>query len=78
MTTNDEWNDPLFQHGMDVGADLGRYEAESEAQRAFDMGEIELWLEHYRPKTIEEWQEYEARHGKHFSDRWKLQTPKDE
>lgn len=78
MTTNDEWNHPLFQLGMEVGADLGRYESESEAQRAYDMGEIELWLEHCRPKTMEEWVEYEERVGTNFGDRWKLETTKDE
>lgn len=66
-----------FQQGMDVGIGLGRFEAEEEAHRAFEEGEIELWLDHYQPRTIEEWEEYEARMGKNFSDRWKTNDVKD-
>lgn len=77
MTNHDDniFDNPDFKTGMEVGHDLGRYDAEAEAQRAFNMGEIELWLEHYRPKSIEEWAEYDAKNGPDFSDRWA--APKD-
>lgn len=77
MTNDNIFDNPNFKHGMEVGSDLGRFESESEAQRAYDMGEIELWLEHYRPKDMDEWDEYDAKMGKNFSDRWKTQTTED-
>lgn len=68
----DEFDHPLFLHGMDVGESIGEYNAQAEAQRAYDMGEIELWLAFYKPKTISEWVEWELEHGRSgdFEKRW--------
>lgn len=60
---------PDFKHGLDVGKSFGAYDTYMEAQRAFDRGEIELWLSFQRPKTSEEWEEWEAEHGD-LADRW--------
>ena len=69
-----ELESPAFLHGLDVGKSFGWNYAWEEAQRAFDMGEIELWLAYYKPKTIEGWREWEAEHGKNFKDRWKREA----
>jgi hypothetical protein len=66
--------DSAFQHGLDVGKSFGSHYAWEEAQRAYDMGEIELWLDFYRPKTLEAWREWDAEHGKNFKDRWKREA----
>lgn len=55
----------------DLGAATAKHEMILMAQKAYDMGEIELFLEAMRAKSIEEWGEWEDAHGKNFSDRWK-------
>lgn len=67
MTDNDDYEDLRTDS---VSFDLGRCSAEMEAIRAYDLGEIDLWIEHYRAKTMEEWEEYDARMGVDFSSRW--------
>lgn len=59
-----------FTHGVQVGESIGFYDAYREAQRAYEMGEIELWLEYNAPKTTEEWTAWKARYGNNFSKRW--------
>lgn len=66
-----EYNSPYFEHGLEVGHAIGHSDAVSEALRAHEMGELELWLEAMTPKSMEDWQEWEAQYGKNFSDRWK-------
>lgn len=68
----DEFDHPFFLHGMDIGESIGEYNMTSEAQRAYDAGEIELWLGFYKPKTIAEWAEWELQHGDNdeFKKRW--------
>jgi hypothetical protein len=68
----DEWNSPEFLHGQAVGESVGSYETSSEAIRAYDAGEIDLWIDLMRPKTSEAWDTWEAEHGdsKTFKERW--------
>ena len=69
---HDELNSPEFLHGIEIGKSLGFYDAASEAQRAFEAGEIELWIEFQKPKSIEDWKVWESEHGptKDMHDRW--------
>lgn len=66
-------DDPYFKHGMEIGSDLGFSNATEEAQTAYDAGEIELWLDFNRPKSMEDWDKWEAEHGPNekFAERWK-------
>lgn len=68
----DEWEHPFFLHGVEVGESFAEYRITSEAKRAYDMGEIELWLELYRPKTLAEWAEWQLQCGDttEFKKRW--------
>lgn len=70
---DEEIHSDAFNHGMSVGESIGAYEAAREAQRAYDLGEIELWLDYNRPKSLEEWALWKETHGSHeeFQKRWK-------
>lgn len=61
-----------FDEGLDIGESLGWYKAYEQAQNAFDMGEIELWLDYHRPKTFSDWIAWEGEHGSHdeLTKRW--------
>jgi len=52
-----------FNYGIDVGESLGEWKTSEKAQRAYDEGKIEWWLEKQRPKTLEEWDAWEAENG---------------
>lgn len=67
------FDSPEFKAGLDIGKSLGSYEAQAEAQRAYDAGEIELWLAHVKPKTLEGWEEWHKEHGDDIGDRWQPQ-----
>jgi len=69
----EEFTSDSFLHGMDVGESLGASRAAEEARAAYEMGEIELWLEFHTPKSFEDWEAWEAKHGptQEFSKRWK-------
>jgi hypothetical protein len=69
-----ELNHPLWKRGLDVGESIGHSRAVHEAIRAYEMGELELWLEAMTPKSMEGWHEWEEKHGKNFSDRWKSKS----
>ena len=67
----DHWtNNPDFKHGVSVGESFGLYEAQRQALRAHQMGEIELWLQYVVPKTMEDWNAWDAQYGADFSNRW--------
>lgn len=72
MTDADETLDsPEFKSGVTIGLSIGESNAVREAQRAFDMGEIELWLAHNKAKTREEWKKWEKDHPREEMDgRW--------
>ena len=61
----EEQETPAYKHGYDLGSAMASYEASEQAQVAYDNGEIELWLDWQRPKSFEEWREWEAEHGDH-------------
>lgn len=64
-----QWSDEFY-----IGKDFGAYETSEEAIRAYEAGEIDLWIETVRAKTIPEWEAFEAKHpGIH--DRWKPKEP---
>ena len=60
------FDSPEFKAGLDIGKSLGSYEA-------YDAGEIELWLAHVKPKTLEGWEEWHKEHGDDIGDRWQPQ-----
>lgn len=69
----DDFFDGISPEGAyDIGESVGRYKAEEEAAKAFEMGEIELWIEYTTPKTLEEWDEWEKKYGEGFEKRWKV------
>jgi hypothetical protein len=55
-----------------LGESMESYRMSTEAQVAYDKGEIELWLEYHRGKTIEKWEEFEKTYGTHedMRKRW--------
>lgn len=67
------YESPHFAHGVEVGKSIGAYETAAEALRAYELGEIELWLDYMRPKSSEDWDAWCAEHGSHESmrERWK-------
>jgi hypothetical protein len=68
---DEELNSPEFNHGIKIGLSIGESNKVTEAQRAFDMGEIELWLAHNKAKTIEDWDAWYAEHPREeMKDRW--------
>jgi len=72
MTDLDETlNSPEFKSGIDIGISIGKSDTVREAQRAFDMGEFELWLAHNKAKTREEWDAWYKEHPREEMDgRW--------
>lgn len=64
-----ELDTPEFRHGYEVGHSFGLYASSSEAIAAYEQGEIDLWIEYQRPKTFEEWEAFEKKHG-NLSNRW--------
>lgn len=73
----DDWYDkvletPEYTYGFDMGESLKSYEMYREAEAAHKAGEIELWLEAYRPKSMEDWLKFEKEHGTHeeLKKRW--------
>lgn len=69
----DDFFDTISTKGAyEVGYSTGRYYKESEAIKAYDMGEIDQWIDYVRPKSMEEWEEWEAAHEEGFENRWKV------
>jgi hypothetical protein len=56
-----------------LGVSIGHHESSAQARKAYEAGQIELWLEWQHPKTMEEWAEFEALYGDHdaMEARWK-------
>lgn len=52
-----------FYNGIEVGKDLGAYDTYIEVKEMYEAGKIEWWLEKQRPKTHEEWLDWEAKNG---------------
>lgn len=61
----------ISSHDFELGYVFGEYDAEKIARKAYDMGEIDLWIAWSKPKTIEEWEKWEAENGEYFEERWK-------
>lgn len=64
--------DMTVDEAYDIGMAVGRYGAEMSATKAFEMGEIDLWVEWVTPKSMEEWDEWEKKYGEDFENRWKV------
>lgn len=58
----------------DIGRATGWYETEQEATRAYEAGEIDLWIDFIKPRTMEEWESWEQKNGavEEFKKRWKV------
>lgn len=65
---------PSPDEAYEIGDAMGRHRTEEQAIRAHAAGEIDLWVEFVTPKTSEEWDEWESRHGDvgEFENRWKV------
>lgn len=72
MNHDEIFDDPKFLAGMDLGKDLGRYDAETEAIKAHEMEETDMYIEWVTPKTMEEWEEWREKYGEGFENRWKV------
>lgn len=59
-----------FALGRDLGESLGKYDMYLQVKKAYEMGEIELWLSYHMPKSLEDWAKWEEEHGKNFDKRW--------
>ena len=60
------------EEAYDIGAAVGRYDAEMSAVKAFELGEIDLWVEWVTPKSWEEWKDWREKYGEDFENRWKV------
>lgn len=69
--SDDFFDDIGPKEAYEIGVSIGRYDAEVEAGKAFEMGEIELWIEFTTPKTWEEWEDWDGEYGEDFGKRWK-------
>lgn len=69
----DDFFDTISPKGAyDIGDSMGRYRTEMEAINAYEMGEIDQWIEYVRPKSLEAWDEWDASHEEGFEKRWKV------
>lgn len=59
----EEMDTPAYKHGYDVGESMGEYKVSSEAIRAYEAGDIDLWIEYMRPKSQEDWDAFHETHG---------------
>jgi len=48
---------------VEIIQSLTRLRVYEEAQKAFDLGEIEIWLEWQNSKTIDEWDEWNKKYS---------------
>ena len=60
------------EEAYDIGMAVGRYDTEMGAKKAFEMGEIDLWVEWVTPKSLEDWESWREKYGKDFENRWKV------
>lgn len=60
------------EEAYDIGMAVGRYDAEMGAKKAFEMGEIDLWVEWVTPKSWEDWESWREKYGEDFENRWKV------
>lgn len=64
----------IDDRSYEIGHSVGRFHAEMSAIKAYEMGEIDLWIEHHRPKSIEGWREWEKDHPRpEYPGRWEDQ-----
>jgi hypothetical protein len=54
----------VLNDGIDIGVDLGHYNAHTEVVAAVEAGTLQYWIDLHTPKTLEEWDAWEAEHGK--------------
>lgn len=72
MSTEDELlENPEFAYKL--GKSVGHADAVSEAMKASEMGELELWMAYVKPKSIEGWREWNKKHPDSLRDRWKTE-----
>lgn len=63
---------PTPDEAFNLGKAIGWNEATEEAGAAHAAGEIELWLDLNTTRSLEEWEAWEAEHGKisEYEHRW--------
>ena len=72
MNDDEIFDDPKFLEGMALGKSLGRYGAETEAIKAHEMGDTDMYIEWITPKTMDELDDWEKKYGEDFENRWKV------
>ena len=60
------------EEAYDLGRSTGRYDTEMSAKKAFELGEIDLWVEWVTPKSWEDWGAWREKYGEGFENRWKV------
>ena len=60
------------EEAYEIGRATGRYDAEMSAKKAFELGEIDLWIEWVTPKSWENWEAWHEKYGEDFENRWKV------
>lgn len=55
----------------DVGFSMGQMDLVGKLQKAYEMGEVEELIEHFTPKSFEDWEKYKKEKGMNYDDRWK-------
>lgn len=69
MTDDSEFK--IDDESFEIGMSLGAYKRETSAIKAFEMGEIERWVEYHRPKNLDGWAVWNAQHhGEDIPGRW--------
>lgn len=60
-------NDVEFDLGVQAGASVGHYKAYQEVKLVFETlgaSGVEAWLDKNKPRTMEEWAEYEKENSR--------------
>lgn len=73
MSEKDKGYEESFDEKIayDVGFSMGQMDLVEKVKKAYKMGEVEDLIEHFTPKSFEEWEEYEKEKGMNYDDRWK-------
>ena len=70
--SDDFFKDLSPEAAYEIGVGVGKYDVQVEAMKAYEMGEIDLWIEYVTPKSWEDWQGWHEEHGRGFEKRWKV------
>ena len=69
---DDFFSDLTPEQAFDIGEATGKYLREQELIKAYEMGEIDQYIEFITPKTWEDWEAWHEEHEEGFANRWKV------